>query len=376
MASIATIDLFAGAGGLGLGARAAGAELRLSVDLDPASCATLVANADSESGRVLCEDVGTLTGLRLRAEAGLGTKEPLLIVGGPPCQGFSKAAYWVEDGDEARYRRERGSGNQAGRPVQGPRAPDARRHLVAEFMRLVIESDATAFVFENVTSITHPRNRAFLDTLLETARLHGYRTAVERLNAVEYGVPQRRQRLVVLGTRDTSPALPAPSHDNGRVSVPGRWPAVTAGSALAPLGETDAELGEVVSGRWASHLREVPRGFNYKSHTAKYGHPDPSFVDETRYWNFLLKLSPDLPSWTIVANPGPWVGPFHWDSRRLRIPELAALQTFPEGYAFCGTRREQVRQLGNAVPPLLASKVIAALLETLGISAETAVARA
>jgi DNA (cytosine-5)-methyltransferase 1 len=122
---------------------------------------------------------------------------------------------------------------------------------------------------------------------------------------------------------------------------------------------------EVVTGRWAEHLRTVPPGWNYKAHTAWGGHPDPTFVTETRFWNFLLKLSPDLPSWTIPANPGPWTGPFHWETRRLRVVELASLQGFPKSYVFKGSRRERVRQIGNAVPPPLAAAMVGAVVRTL-----------
>ncbi|HKN45625.1 MAG TPA: DNA cytosine methyltransferase, partial [Propionibacteriaceae bacterium] len=79
---------------------------------------------------------------------------------------------------------------------------------------------------------------------------------------------------------------------------------------------------------------------------------------------------PGQPSWTIAAAPGPWTGPFHWDSRRLRVPELAALQAFPAGYELAGTRREQVRQLGNAVPPPVARQMTAAVLATLAPMAQ------
>lgn len=109
----------------------------------------------------------------------------------------------------------------------------------------------------------------------------------------------------------------------------------------------------------------MPPGWNYKAHTAWGGHPNPTFVTETRFWNFLLKLSPDQPSWTIPANPGPWTGPFHWDSRRLRTPELAALQGFPPGYVFEGSRRERVRQIGNAAPPPLVEPMIRSVLQCL-----------
>ena len=83
-----------------------------------------------------------------------------------------------------------------------------------------------------------------------------------------------------------------------------------------------------------------------------------NFIKNTRFWNFLLKLKPDLPSWTIAAQPGPWVGPFHWNNRRLRVPEIAAIQTFPKNYKFFGNRRSIQKQIGNAVPPLLGKAMI------------------
>src|SRR5262249_50651012 len=149
---------------------------------------------------------------------------------------------------------------------------------------------------------------------------------------------------------------------------------VNAGEALRPLeDERYFEPEEVVKGRYAKELREVPPGQNYKALSAWAGHPNPVFEAESRFWSFLLKLSPDLPSWTIQANPGPWVGPFHWTSRRLRTVELAALQTFPPSYSFAGKRRDRVRQIGNAVPARLAQRLIEPLIFALGSS--TAVSR-
>jgi DNA (cytosine-5)-methyltransferase 1 len=142
--------------------------------------------------------------------------------------------------------------------------------------------------------------------------------------------------------------------------------AISAGEALAGLEGPDYfEPEEVVSGRWAEHLKTVPPGWNYKAHTAWAGHPNPTFVTETRFWNFLLKLSPDRPSWTLAASPGPWVGPFHWDSRRLRIPEMAALQGFPRKYKVMGSRRERVRQMGNAIPVPVAKVMTESVIESL-----------
>jgi DNA (cytosine-5)-methyltransferase 1 len=367
---IPVIDLFAGAGGLSLGAVDAGCEVRLSVDNDEVSCRTLEANEEFLGGAVECADVTGLSGADLRRLAGLEDSDPLLVVGGAPCQPFSKAAYWVEAGDEAAYRRARAAGGEAEKPPppEFPR-PDDRRTLVEEFWRLVRESDADGFVFENVRSITHPRNKPVLEALERAARARGYKLRFVTANAAEYGVPQRRQRVFLLGSKRRRPDKPEPTHVAPELAEQEeKDPYAVAGPALAPYaGKKFFEPEEVVEGRWAEHLKTVPPGGNYKAHTAWGGHPNPTWETETRYWNFLLKLSPELPSWTVNASPGPWTGPFHWDTRRLRTPELAALQTFPDGYVFEGTRRERVRQIGNAVPVLLAQRMVEAAAAALDV---------
>ena len=358
------IDLFAGAGGLSLAVSKAGGDVRLMVDNDAVACNTLRANGRWHTGHVLEADVAKLSGRDLRVLAGLDRSDPLIVVGGAPCQPFSKAAYWTDPGHDAAYRRQRTRGvtdAQKPGPITIPR-PDDRRSLVSEFLRLTMESRADAFLFENVPSITHPRNRRLLDEFIEGAADTGYKVRWFKLKAVEHGVPQLRERVFVLGSRRTHVDAPSPTH-----SAPGtvsrlREP-VTAGSALRGLdAPTYFEPEELVSGRWADHLFEVPPGWNYKHHTAWAGHPSPTFETETRFWNFLLKLSPDLPSWTLAAAPGPWTGPFHWSNRRLRTVELAALQTFPRSYVFTGSRRERVRQIGNAVPVRLGQRVFKQLV--------------
>lgn len=362
-AKLPVIDLFAGAGGLSIGATDAGCEVRACVEIDPIACKTLRANA-SYHGTVLEADVASITGLDLRQAAGLTPGDPLIVVGGAPCQPFSKAAYWVEEGEELRYRRARA----AGIPMERPAAPtearaDARRTLVEEFWRLIFESNADGFVFENVPSIKHPRNKPVLDGFRHAAEAAGYNVTQITANAAEYGVAQTRERVFLLGAKRGTPAAPEASHT--LKNELGRKAAITAGEALAGFDRPEYfEPEELVAGRWAEHLRTVPPGSNYKAHTAWAGHPNPTFEAETRFWNFLLKLSPDRPSWTIAASPGPWTGPFHWANRRLRTVEMAALQGFPDGYNLVGSRRERVRQLGNAVPPPLACRMVEAVLET------------
>jgi DNA (cytosine-5)-methyltransferase 1 len=186
-----------------------------------------------------------------------------------------------------------------------------------------------------------------------------------RRNAVEFGVAQTRERVFVLGSKANTPLFPEALHHLPGETASSLQAPITAGQALAKC-TTEPEPEEVVTGRWAQHLQEVRPGWNYKHHTAWGGHPRPTWETETRFWNFLLKLAPERPSWTIAANPGPWTGPFHWESRRLRIDEMAALQGFPPGYQITGNRRQRVRQMGNAVPPPMAHRMAEAVLRSLG----------
>jgi DNA (cytosine-5)-methyltransferase 1 len=109
-------------------------------------------------------------------------------------------------------------------------------------------------------------------------------------------------------------------------------------------------------GKWAALLPSIPEGENYLFHTDRGG-GKPLFGWRRRYWSFLLKLAKNRPSWTIQAQPGPAIGPFHWENRRLSTRELCRLQTFPDNVCICGGRTSIQRQLGNAVPSLLAEVI-------------------
>lgn len=364
---IPVIDLFSGAGGLSIGAALAGAHVRLLVDTDSVACETARRNPEWHAdAQIICSSVTALEGSDLRRLARLRSRDPLVLVGGAPCQPFSKAAYWTESGEDSRYRRARAKGENLRRPPPPTFVrPDSRRDLVAEFWRLVVESHADAFVLENVKSILHPRNRSIVEHLIRAAAREGYHVRIVEAEATDYGVAQKRQRVFVLGSRLGEPADPIRTHSKNPVVGTMLQPHVTTREVLAPYRSKGySEPEEVVRGRWADHLASIPAGWNYKYHSAWAGHPKPTFETETRFWNFLLKLDPDLPSWTISANPGPWVGPFHWEGRRLRIPELAAIQSFPPGYRFAGNRREQVRQIGNAVPALMAQRMVEAIFNS------------
>lgn len=362
---IPVIDLFAGAGGFGIASRIVGADLRLSVEIDQRACETLHLNETDDRHLIHEGSVLDLTGENLREMAGLTSSDPLVVIGGAPCQPFSKNAYWMDSGEDSRLRLAyyRGDETAYQRPpsITEPR-PDQRRDLLLEFARLIIEAKADGFVLENVASIFHPRNRQTAQLFIDKMTEAGMKISIFKGNSAEFGVPQKRQRVFILGARSRAPEIPEITHAEGPSNF--LKPFVTVGEAIsAYAGEEFFEPEEVVSGRWADHLAHVPPGWNYKAHTAWAGHPNPTFEAESRFWNFLLKLHPEKLSWTVAASPGPWTGPFHWETRRLRTPELAAIQSFPEGYCFAGSRRERVRQIGNAVPPKMAAAVVAKVLE-------------
>jgi len=115
-----------------------------------------------------------------------------------------------------------------------------------------------------------------------------------------------------------------------------------------------------MTGKWAELLPTIPEGENYLFHTSR-GAGMPLFGWRTRYWSFMLKLAKDRPSWTIQAQPGPAIGPFHWTNRRLSTAELCRLQTFPDGLQFDCARGHVQRMLGNAVPSLAAEMLARAM---------------
>lgn len=341
------ISLFAGAGGMDLGAEAAGFEVRAAVELNADAAATMEKNFDHLATEVIQQDILEVPTREVLRAAGLrGRERPELLIGGPPCTPFSKSGFWLE------WKR---SGLD----------PDAS--LLQAYTRVLAEARPRRFVLENVYALTYDNraSRPAFKRLLREIDEAGYDCRAKVLNAADYGVPQLRPRLFVIGVPKgcALPEHPEPTHG-------GTWerqatgnvarPHVTAGEALADL-VAAPEPEEVLRGQYAHLLPEIPPGDNYLHLTAKRGHPDPKFEWRSRYWSFLLKLDPDRPSPTIQAHPGPNVGPFHWKNRRLRMPEVKRLFTFPDGFQLVGRRSSVQAQLGNSVPPQLAEAVIRAV---------------
>jgi DNA (cytosine-5)-methyltransferase 1 len=282
-----------------------------------------------------------------------------MVIGGPPCTPFSKSGFWLEEKRTS---------------------ADPNASLLDEYVRVVREARPEAFVLENVQGLTYRTHSAQFSRLLAGLRGLGYNPQWKVLLAADYGVPQLRRRVFVVGRRDGKQfVFPQSTHsgwsERDRIVDVTKLPYVTTREVLADLLPGEPEDEEIVEGEFAELAAEVPAGQNYLWHTSRYGGRDV-FKWRSRYWTFLLRLDPDRPSTTLQAQPGPWVGPFHWENvrngrgelraRRLRVPEMLRIMTFPDDFITVGSRADAQRQLGNAVPVDLGKVVIRALLEQLG----------
>ena len=347
---IVAVSLFSGAGGLDIASFMSNVPVVSSTDIDSDCIQTLKQNEMFEDTDIIEGDLHQIDSSVFRAILDKHEYKKFVVIGGAPCQPFSKAGYWV--------------GHTTRKGINDPRAT-----LVNEYLRVVVDLHPDGFVFENVESLLHPTNKVIVDRFIEIITEQGYKYKIIKANALDYGVSQKRHRVFIIGTLgDFKSDAPAKTHCSpDKCEETGLLPYVNVGEVIKGFdGPEFFEPEEVTeNGTYGQDLKEIPPGMNYKALTAWYGYPNPKFVAEKRYWSFLLKLSPDMPSWTVTAQPGPWIGPFHWDNRRLRVPELAAIQSFPRDYKFYGTRRSIQKQIGNAVPALMGKAMINYLKESL-----------
>lgn len=339
-----TVSVYTGAGGLDIGFEAAGFQIIVAIEMDPDARATIEFNRP-EWGLLGEGDVLSIRPDAVLAKAGCVPGEVDALIGGPPCQPFSKSAYWARG--ETR------------------RLNDPRAETIGAMMDLAEALLPRAIVIENVRGIAYRKKDEALRLVRRRLRAinkshsTSYRTCVFHLHATEFGVPQIRERAFIVALRDGGTfRAPLPIHarlpevNGGRLSpCPRAWDAL---ADVAPTAEEAANLR--LSGKWAGLVPSIPEGANYLWHTERGGGL-PLFGWRTRYWSFLLKLAKNLPSWTIQAEPGPATGPFHWESRLLSVAEMARIQTFPAGWRFAGDYRSARRQIGNAVPAALGEAV-------------------
>ena len=342
------VSLFAGAGGLDLGLEQAGCDCLYAVDNDRDAVETLKKNQGADFGRnaiLECRDVRSLTGQEILKKINRKKGEVPLMAGGPPCQSWSSA------------------GKQKG-------FDDPRGRLFEDFVRLADECGCRMIVFENVRGMLTARGPCggpgeALQIIRESLWARGYRSDVALLNAADYGLPQRRVRLIIIGYRNTAkPIFPKPTHEkavSGSFSMARPWR--TLGEALdgtAPLADE-----EIIrpSGKMAERLMGLKPGQGAKSAGKK---------EATRpggHWGYLqggFVADPQLPARTITASSQQdWIMLADGSHRRLCPRECAAIQTFPGKWKFEGKQPSQYKQIGNAVPPQLAEILGSMLIKML-----------
>lgn len=360
------IDLFAGVGGLSLGFEQAGFDIVAAVDIDPIHCAAHKFNFPRTA--TICRSAVELTGKELRKQAGIGSKDIDVVVGGAPCQGFS---------------------------LIGKRAMDDKRNqLVHHFVRLVLELNPKYFVFENVKGLTLGKHRQFLQEVIDSFQSAGYDVVADYrvLNAADYGVPQDRRRLFLMGARKglKLPSYPEPS---GSATVKDAIGDLPDAESIPELWERDwskAKHGRAST--YASYLRgknDDPTDFSHRrqfdprlltssmltKHTAlsksRFMSTPPGEVEPiSRFKRLALDgVCNTLRAGTAsdrgaFTSPRP-IHPMH--PRVITVREAARLHSYPDWFRFHATKWHGFRQIGNSVPPMLGRAVGAQIVKALGV---------
>lgn len=341
------LSVFSGGGGIDCGFKKAGFNICLSTDYWKPACDTLKKNKVGQL--VICDDIRNIDYNASLSDIGLTPAEIDVLVGGPPCPAYSKSRFYRKDKKRA--------------------LEDENSFTLYEYFRALEEIRPKVFFFENVFGFVYKPHKAAFDLLKEKAEEFGYEITYKVVNTAFYGVPQTRERFICVGVKkDFGPKFLFPEETHYDPSKPtifseNQKPWVTCGDAI---GDLDYDLPEDIDMQAGSKhkdlLKLVPPGDNYLYFTEERGYPNPIFKWRSRYWSFLLKLSPERPSWTIQASFSNNMGPFHWKNRFLRINEIKRIQTFDDDYEFCGDFREQWRQIGNAVPVKMVEIVASEIL--------------
>ena len=357
------VSLFSGAGGLDLGLEIAGWHGLYAADLDPCAVETLEMNRGREiapskkfmSNSVIERaDVRNLSGREVLGKIGLNRGDIPLLVGGPPCQSWSSA------------------GRQQG-------FDDPRGRLFSDFVRLADELGSRWIMFENVRGLLTARGAdgrpgSALELIRSRLLGRGFQTGVSLVNAADYGIGQRRVRLIVFGYRTGDNfAFPAPTHSKVSDREAGLAPWLTLAEVLdtiAPPLES-----EVIhpTGLLAQQMRNLEPGNGVKS---------PGKQETTRpggHWGYkqgAFVTDPAKAARTVTASAQQdWLRDPEHGLRRLSPRECAAIQSFPPNWSFSGKRSDQYRLIGNAVPPKLGKVIGSALLDHAELDQSEPVAR-
>jgi DNA (cytosine-5)-methyltransferase 1 len=352
------IDLFCGAGGLSEGFRQAGYEVLLGTDIDPAFGETF--SRSHTGARFAAKPIQSLSSAEILTTTGLGKGQLDVLVGGPPCQGYSV------------YNHGRGE-------------HDPRAGLFREYLRIVRELAPKWLVMENVTGLLSISGGELIRTISDEISKLGYAVEWRVLRAEDYGVPQERRRVVFIANRIGAPVMfPAIGYGAGLKPYTTIWdaigdlPLMVAGDMtdylVAPLTEYQSEMRQG-NPKLANHygpklgkanqerIRHIPQGGSWRDipfdllpegmkrakrsdHTKRYGRPRLTDLSCT----ILTKCD---------IHWGAYIHPI--ENRAFTVREAARLQSFPDEFTFYGSMTEQFVQIGNAVPPMMARSIARAI---------------
>lgn len=326
---IRTISLFSGGGGLDIGFEQAGFDVLFATDFNHECCETLKQNRGKTLSPHLQVYECDITSMDLT----ILPQNVDLIIGGPPCQSFSASG--------------RRAGGAAGQL-------DKRGNLFLSYCAVVEHVQPKAFLFENVRGILATNKGRDFQNIVNAFSKLGYTIDYRILDAEDYGVPQQRERMFIVGHKLSNDFLfPRPVY--GPDSVDNK-PYVSVKEAIQDLKLTteERESTDISGGKYSELWPLVPPGSNYLHFTAKRGYPNPVFAYRSRFSDFLYKANPNTPVKTLIASPGKYTGPIHWDNRYLTVREYKRIQGFPDEHMFYGDRSAQIRQIGNSVCPKIA----------------------
>ena len=365
------VDLFAGAGGMTLGFEQAGFDVLASVEIDPIHCA--IHQFNFPFWTVLCKSVEETTGEEIRNSSQIANQEIDVVFGGPPCQGFS---------------------------LIGKRSfDDPRNSLGFHFIRLVVELQPKFFVLENVKGMTVGKHKEFIAEIISQFSENGYQVNAnyQVLNAANYGVPQNRERLFLLGARED---LELPKYPEKIIFPHQKYPTVWDALQDLPNIENYPELYQqdwilTEFGKPSNYAKKLRNLTNIKNNYSYKRQYDPTILTSslrTKHSNESIerfastphgkiepisrfhKLNPHGLCNTLRAgtpsNKGAFSSPrpIHPSIPRcITVREAARLHSYPDWFRFHPTKWHGFRQIGNSVPPLLAQAVAEEIIQVLDI---------
>ncbi|MCD8000698.1 MAG: DNA cytosine methyltransferase [Clostridiales bacterium] len=339
------IDLFSGAGGLHIGFENAGFDIRLCIDNNALVERTHHRNFPNIP--MINRDINQVSSSEIKTYLKDGSVD--VIIGGPPCQGFSTIGKRVSADPEKRA------------------AHDPRNELVLTYARLIKELRPKFIVMENVKGILTLQNGAYLKNVLHQLHEAGYEAKYKLINMADYGVPEVRERVIIMGNRIGLPIeFPEPDHsDNPEDNLPmwnNCWDAIKDLEGLGDMPEFN-HVALKHTEKNIARYKLIPEGGRLPEDSL------PPELYRKNFGNTYKRLSRVRPALTMV--PGNDAFPIHPTlNRSLTVREAARIQTFPDNIIFEGNRRQQGHQVGNAVPPMFSEKLAKFIIEQINKAKE------